>query len=136
MSTTVSAKPLFSLLKDRGAITAFAKKLGYKDMQRISNWRKRGIPKGQIVDVAKALGMKVENYYDLCEGKASEHQAKQRASGNIPRSDAEKLLVLIKTFLDTDADVRGDIVAAVQAVAGENGNSRQRGDNARRSKRR
>ena len=134
MKDTVSAKPLFSRLADRGDVAAFARKLN-TSVQRIYNWKDRGIPKAALLEVSAAIGMTVEQY---CALAGERTVSNVQNTGNIPRSDAEKLLVLVQTFLHTDTEGREELLLAAQAVAGDNGISKSgsRGDSRRQHKRR
>ena len=140
--TTVPAKPLFDWLdhQPRGAKAAFARKLGYSE-SRLSMMRVRGIPKGALIDITRALNMTVERYMELAWQKGGKIEANQEKilrgemQSNIPHGDAEKLLALIRAFLNTDAEGKSEVIAAVQAVAGEDG-AKHRADNGRKRKRR
>lgn len=54
--------PLFERLKAKqGAAARFARDLDISQ-QRLTNWRKRGVPAAELPRVAAALGMSVEDY--------------------------------------------------------------------------
>lgn len=59
---TIPADPLFSRLVRRpGGIAQFARDLNVST-QRVTNWRKRGIPAGVLPQVAGVLKMTVDEY--------------------------------------------------------------------------
>jgi hypothetical protein len=124
MAKTISAAPLFARLKSRGAKAAFAKQLLISE-QVLANWKKRGIPASRIPAVSAALQMTMEEYYRL-SGNDSDQKIKKQF---MPGSDSEKLFVLLRTLLDTDAETREEIFAAVNALTGDD-----HGTSARRSK--
>lgn len=120
--TTVSAGPLFDTLKDRGAQAAFARKLNIS-IQVLSNWRKRGIPRGNIPEVAHAMSLPSTDHYF----RLAEHWGKngvKRTNGvtvNIPQSEAEKFLALVKAFLDTDSETQVVILKAATSLSESHG---------------
>ena len=58
----ISADPLFTRLRERkGGAAAFARALNVSD-QVLSNWKRRGIPAGELYRVAHALGITAEEY--------------------------------------------------------------------------
>ena len=120
--TTVSSGPLFETLKDRGAQAAFARKLNIS-LQVLSNWRTRGIPRGNVPDVAHAMSLpSTDHYFRLAEnwGKTGA----KRPNGvtvNIPRSEAEKFLALVKAFLDTDSETQLEILEAASSITESHG---------------
>ena len=59
---TIPADPLFSRLVRRpGGIAQFARDLNVST-QRVTNWRKRGIPAGVLPQVASTLKMTIDEY--------------------------------------------------------------------------
>jgi hypothetical protein len=132
---TVSSKPLFERLPERGDVAAFAKKIGAKSTQAVYNWKKRGIPKGVVRDVAAALGLTVEQYYELAtKGTAgADRKIKEK---NVPRSDGETLLVMLRAFLDTDSEGRVEMAEAIASVVDGHGLAKLRGRSGSRNKRR
>lgn len=136
MSDTISSKPLFARLKDRGDLAAFAEKIK-SSVQRVSNWRDRGVPKAAVMEVAAALGMSAEDYYALAsKGESGNLLVYGDRQNNIPRSDAEKLVEIIRLFLDTDSEVREEILAGAQSLAEKSGTASRRSNNTSRNKRR
>lgn len=59
--TTVSPKPLFDWFEDNKAHRAKLRQAGYSD-GRITNWKRRGIPKGEVGNIAPLMGMTYEEY--------------------------------------------------------------------------
>ena len=140
MERTVSAAPLNDLLKNgpRGAKARFAQKLNVS-AQVLSNWLARGaIPAGYIPAVARAMSLQsTDDYYRLADPK----QKGQINGGNIAKShmqqtEGEKLLALVKTFLDTDSEGQHEILEAVQSLADSHGKSQAGGGRRRGGKRR
>lgn len=109
----VSAKPLFDTLQGRGAMAAFAKKLNIS-LPRLMNWKTRGIPANMVRDVAHAMSLPTsDDYFRLAEsGQKIPTRGFNGAKRHIPHSEAEKLLALVKTFLDTDAEGQLEILEA------------------------
>lgn len=111
---TITAAPLFSRLKGRGARAAFAKQLGMSE-GRLSNWQTRGIPPAMIPVVSAALQMTIDEYYQLATGAPDKRVKTQFEADN----DVQKIFVLLRTLLDTDPETRGEIFLAVEALAGD-----------------
>lgn len=59
----IPSKPLFDRLIGAGASAAFARKMDISP-QRLSNWKKRGIPATSLPSVAAKLGLSVEQYLE------------------------------------------------------------------------
>lgn len=59
---TYPSQLLFKLLRDMGISQAGFGRLVNESPQTITNWKARGVPKGAIVKVAQALGIRVEDY--------------------------------------------------------------------------
>lgn len=58
----IPAAPLFSRLGEKaGAAAKFARDLGISE-QRLTNWKRRGIPPGSLPTVAAHIGVSVESY--------------------------------------------------------------------------
>jgi hypothetical protein len=58
----ISSDPLFKRIgKKKGSAALFAAKLTVSE-QALSNWKRRGIPRGEVPRVAAALGMSTETY--------------------------------------------------------------------------
>lgn len=57
----IPSGPLFERLKDKGTASAFARALQISP-QRLSNWRKRGVPAALLPQVAAAIGASAEEY--------------------------------------------------------------------------
>lgn len=67
--TTVSAGLLFRYLgNDHGVQARFAKEVD-ESPQTINNWKRRGIPKSKLLDVARAIGVDVHQYLADPDGK-------------------------------------------------------------------
>jgi hypothetical protein len=58
---TVSADPLFGWFKKSRQNRAKLRAVGYSD-GRITNWKDRGIPRAQVGDVARHMGLTFEQY--------------------------------------------------------------------------
>lgn len=124
MNDEISAKPLFDTFKDRGDPQAFADKLNIS-LARLLNWRSRGIPHKMVRTVAAAMGLgSADDYYQLAsEGTKDKKSRSNEARPTMPQSEGEKLLVLVKAFLQTDEEGKHELLEAASAVQGTNGAS-------------
>lgn len=121
MGHRVSAKPLFDTLTERGAKQAFADKMNIS-LSRLMNWEGRGIPHAQVRAVAHHMSLQsADDYYRLAENgtKANIHKLK-----TIPPSEADKLLALVKSFLDTDNEGQTLILESAKALGRKHGRSK------------
>lgn len=119
METTVSAAPLEAFLERAGdgAKADFARALNISP-QRLSNWLKRGVPKRNLREVALAMSLQgADDYHRLVDsGQKGAQRGQNGAKRNIPQSEAEKFLALVKTFLDTDANGQLEILEAALSL--------------------
>lgn len=128
MEKGVPAKPLFDRLEGRGARASFAKKINVSPA-RLSNWEKRGIPAAAVPVVAQALSLTTDQYYELAKS------GKKSGEKIIPTSDGEKLLVILRAFLDTDDEGKLELVEAARSISGD-GAAKVTNSHASRRKRR
>lgn len=136
MPQRISATPLFATFRERGDLANFARKLNVA-IPVVSNWRKRGIPPAMIRQVAHAMNLSsVDDYYRLAEsGQKVSVRGPNGAKRNIPQSQAEIFLALVKTFLDTDAEGQLEIFEAATSLT-ESHDAHQTADRSRRKSRR
>lgn len=74
---TVSAAPLFRYMSESEMSQAdFARQI-HESPQTITNWKSRGVPKGKLIDVARAMRISVEQYLH----QASNRELKRVAGG-------------------------------------------------------
>lgn len=66
LSESVSSKPLFDWFGQSKDNRAKLRSMGYSDGQ-ITNWKSRGIPRGQIGRIAPMMGLTYEQYVMIAE---------------------------------------------------------------------
>lgn len=66
LSESVSSKPLFDWFSQSRDNRAKLRSMGYSDGQ-ITNWKSRGIPRGQIGRIAPMMGLTYEQYVMIAE---------------------------------------------------------------------
>jgi|CXWL01.1.fsa_nt_gi hypothetical protein len=111
----ISSEPLFTRIGDSfGAAAKFALGSGISH-QRLTNWKRRGIPAAELPAVAAALGISVEQYLKET-GQATSHVARQ-VTGSYLTDDERELLDLYraatgrwKIAIKHMAKLRGDDV--------------------------
>lgn len=120
-SKKISSAPLFTRIGDSfGAAAKFALGSGISH-QRLTNWKRRGIPSAELPAVAAALGISVEQY--LKETGQTTPQVARQVTGSYLTDDERELLDLYraatgrwKIAIKHMAKLRGD---AVQDEAAE-----------------
>lgn len=86
---TIDAAPLFRRLGDQsGAVAKFARQYGISQ-QRITNWRKRGLPAAELPAICAALGVSVEQY--LKEAGQVPHVLRQQTAEYLLDDERELL---------------------------------------------
>lgn len=111
---TVSAAPLFAWFNaDKTRRRKFVQ-AGYTDA-RITNWRTRGIPRAEVGPVADLMGLKYEQY--VAAAANQDAGITRRAPPDEEQlSDGEKLLLMVRCFLDTDVEGKTAMAKAVQSL--------------------
>lgn len=65
-TTTISAAPLFEWFQKDRNNRAKLREAGYSD-GRITNWKARGIPRGEVGNIAPMMGLTYEQYVTAAE---------------------------------------------------------------------
>lgn len=114
---TTPAAPLSAYLKEkgRGSKAEFAEKLDVSQAV-LTNWLKRGIPRGRLVEVAQHMGISVEQYINKAEGT----EGKTVIAPDIPQGtdDMDLLASLTKKWGSLPRGTKIALVALVQDVGG------------------
>jgi hypothetical protein len=92
----ISAGPLFARLSSPGAAAKFADKLDISE-QRLSNWKRRGIPATVLPEVATALDMTVDAY--LREAGRTTGAGRHQDDEGFPDRESPTDLVLLTTII-------------------------------------
>jgi hypothetical protein len=117
---TASSKPLFDWFDAEPGRRRRLVEAGYSD-GRITNWKSRGVPLGEVGRVAAVMGINYERYMALASDSPLPENQIISPQGN----DAEKLLFVIRTFLDTDSDGRLELFDAARVLRKKNASPAQ-----------
>lgn len=121
---TISHKPLFAWFDEKPSNRRdFRLKTGYSD-GRITNWKRRGIPRAEVGQIAAIMGLTYEQYMKAAgvSSKTSEktHQTNAPSlDGGRRAGDNDAVLqFIIATYYYADPDGQEEIEETVNIVAG------------------